>query len=396
MTSSPGDGERSGTRDVAVVGAGPAGQFIAAELHRFGLDVALLERRKTMAPGSRAIGIHSPALAALEPSGAVDSILAEAARIRRGEARTRSRTLGSVRFDRAGKRFPFSIAVPQSVTERALSELGPTPLRDVEVLAVENCGDAVELSTTSVGMPSRIRAKAAVIATGSSGRFLAAGEHDRRTYTDHFLMADIVEDAHQPEETAVITLDRAGVLESLPLPQGGRRIVAWDAGHATTEPVQDQLSRLRTAVEQRTGDSELANRIDSVSGFGIRNVLLRRMRHDRVFVIGDAAHEISPIGGQGMNLGLLDAATLAPRLGQLVRGRAGAELELDRWERRRLESGRFAAKLAALNTLAGRPRSRFGHAVRSAIVASALGTPVGRVAARAYGMGFDRDARLRR
>uniref|UniRef100_UPI0020297194 FAD-dependent oxidoreductase n=1 Tax=Caballeronia sp. INML5 TaxID=2921750 RepID=UPI0020297194 len=81
------------------------------------IDVAVLERRADSAPGTRAIGVHPPTLLALEASGAAEQILARAARIPRGIARTRDRQLGEVRFDRTGARFPFVAAVPQAVTE---------------------------------------------------------------------------------------------------------------------------------------------------------------------------------------------------------------------------------------------------------------------------------------
>ena len=55
--------------DVVVVGAGPVGALLAAELQRHGVEVRVLERRPTSGHGSRAIGVHVPVLAALERSG---------------------------------------------------------------------------------------------------------------------------------------------------------------------------------------------------------------------------------------------------------------------------------------------------------------------------------------
>jgi len=74
--------------EVLVVGAGPVGTLLAAELARFGVDAAVLERRPTAGGGSRAIGLHAPTLAALEAGGATDRILTRAVRVRRGEARS--------------------------------------------------------------------------------------------------------------------------------------------------------------------------------------------------------------------------------------------------------------------------------------------------------------------
>src|SRR5690606_6065815 len=62
-------------RDVIVVGAGPVGLLMAAELARHGVDVEVLERHQRPMPGTRAIGVHPPVLAALEPSGMTDRLL---------------------------------------------------------------------------------------------------------------------------------------------------------------------------------------------------------------------------------------------------------------------------------------------------------------------------------
>ncbi|WP_314431297.1 FAD-dependent monooxygenase, partial [Microbacterium lacticum] len=99
--------------DVAIVGAGPVGTLLAAELARLGVAAAVIEQRAEAGGGSRAVGIHATALAAMEASGATDRLLADALRVRVGEARRRGRTLGEVRFDRLHARHPFVATLPQ-------------------------------------------------------------------------------------------------------------------------------------------------------------------------------------------------------------------------------------------------------------------------------------------
>lgn len=409
--------------DVLVFGAGPTGLLIASELHRLGVDVLSVERRADTSPGSRAIGVHPPTLAALAPSGATEQILAEAVKISRGLAQTGGKTLGEVRFDRAAGPFPFIAAVPQAVTEAAVGAGAPLPRRGVSVLALRQDTSGVVATVQGPalqGEPYELRARIAVVAAGAPGRGLldAAFGVSAYEYPDRYLMTDIPAAPTQPRGVAIITLDQAGVLESFPLPGGGRRLVAWvgrggvgsgavvgteaTAAAATTpettyaataasdDPTRGAL--LRRAVAERTGDEALAAEVSNAQGFGIRRVLLRHMRVGRIFAIGDSAHEVSPIGGQGMNLGLLDAATLAPILARGLRGR-GLLAEVDRWERRRIASARTAVRLAGANTSMGRARSAPGHAAATIALGAALSWPTGRLAAHAYAMGLDRDAR---
>ncbi len=390
--------------DVIVVGAGPTGLLLAGELARRGVDVAVWESRRDAAPGSRAIGIHSPVLEALEASGLTESLLAGAARVTRGIARTGGRQIGVVRFDRLRTRFPFVVTVPQARTEAALAAAAPDPLRGVRVRAVRDRGTHVDVVAERGGEVVVASAGVVVLAAGARGRALAPAALRVRShaYRDRYLMADVNDPTGARTDTAVITLDAGGVVESFPLPDGRRRLVAWVGREAGGAGCGDgygggDAARLRHAVASRTGETALAAAIDdgAVSAFGIRRVLTSRMRFGRVIAIGDVAHEVSPIGGQGMNLGLLDAATLAPIVADWVR-RDDAPPALRGWERDRLASARVAAALAGLNTSIGRSRRGWAQRMTAVGLAAALSPPVVAVPTRAYAMGFDRAARGRR
>lgn len=417
--------------DVIVVGAGPTGLLIAAQLTRLGLDVAVLERRHSSGGGTRAIGVHAPVLAALEASGATERILAEAVRVSLGIARTRQRVLGEVHFDRLALRFPFVATVPQAVTEAAVATGGPEPRRGMRVDSVVPHGDGVRVRGVTVPMRAttgasdaepaapdaaasaatdaaevegELTASFVVVAGGASARGLTAMSRDMHvhTYRDRYLMADVPEAVSGETEAnaAVIHLNAAGVLESFPLPGGGRRLVAWDRFTRPDEKIRGgwlsddpaDLARLRDAVADRTGHADGAAGIERVSAFGVRRAVAPRMREGRMFIIGDAAHEVSPIGGQGMNLGLLDAAGLAPLIADWARTGTAPDTALARWEKNRLRSAHTAARLAGLNTALGRSRPAWAHAPAMTTLRAALAGPFASVPANAYAMGLDRGA----
>lgn len=379
--------------DVVVVGAGPVGLLCAAELAARGVDVDLLERRPAAGSGSRAIGIHAPVLAALERGGLTDRLLATAVRVHRGEARADGRLLGVVRFDRLPVRFPFVATLPQADTEAALAARAPEPLRGAQVLALLPRRDGVVVRSAVGGRIVERTARVVIVATGGGGRDLVYRPDAVPTtvYHDRYLMTDAAaapgrDATTAPGDVAVVDLGRAGVLESFPLPGGRRRFVVWDDPAADPSPAA-RAARLRAALAEH-GDHDAASAVDDATAFGVRRVVAPRLRNGGVLVIGDAAHEVSPIGGQGMNLGLLDAAGLAPLVAQWIREGAAPEAGLRRWEGQRVAAARRAARLATMNTALGRPLGR-AHALRTAGVRAMLAPPLGRLFAHAYAMGFD-------
>lgn len=371
-------------RDVLIVGAGPVGLALAADLRVRGVDVDLVERRSAADRGTRAIGIHSPALARLEASGATEALLERAVRIGRGEARADGRLLAAIRFDRLRARHPYVAALPQADTVEVLSSLAPPARRGVAVTAVRDHGTHVRAYATGPAGAEEVDARVVVVASGWSGRDLVyrPGAVRTREYPDRYVMADV---AAPGDATALVHLERDGVLESFPLPHGRRRLVAWD-GWAPIDG--DPAGRLREAVARRAGTDV---KITAASTFRVRRAVAPALRRGRIVVVGDAAHEVSPIGGQGMNLGLLDAMTLAPLLPSWVR--TGAEDGLERWERDRIASARHAARLALLNTVLGRAAGRAAHAVRTTALRTMLRGAGGALFTRAYAMRLDRAAR---
>lgn len=165
-----------------------------------------------------------------------------------------------------------------------------------------------------------------------------------------YAMAD-VDDERYPG-IAVLSFERGGVVETFPLPGGRRRWVALvadeQAGHA-----------LADTVAARTGESIVEGQ---VSVFTARQHIADRFVDDRVVLIGDAAHEVSPIGGQGLNLGWLDARDLASLLRDDPRP---TPAQWRRFERERRASARRAQAQAAFNMRMGRALSRPLHSARS-------------------------------
>ncbi|WP_343050690.1 NAD(P)/FAD-dependent oxidoreductase [Nesterenkonia sandarakina] len=391
-----------------VVGAGPVGLLLGALLRGSGVDVQILEQRSEGSGASRAIGVHAPVLTALEDSGLTAGLLEQAVRVTRGEARAQGELLGVVRFDRLSTRFPFVATLPQSGTEAVFAQAAPPPQRGVSVSAVRTCPDHVELETSHGDR----RAPVVVLAGGPRSRELVYRSAQAHTYPDRYLMTDVLisddlvpnrpvpgdqtsQDQlpeHSAAHTALVHLEPGGVLESFPLPQGRRRLVAWDSAGAAQNPALEDPAAQRDRLQRRLAahGQELTG---EVSSFGVRRFLAPALRRGRLLVIGDAAHEVSPIGGQGMNLGLLDAATLAPLLASWVNTGAAPEAALREWERTRLRSARRAARLAALNTRLGRPLPGAGDAVRRTGVRLMLGPGAGKAFAHAYSMGLDTASR---
>lgn len=368
--------------DVIVVGGGPVGLFLACLLAAHGLTVRVLERRAGRTGHSRAIGIHPPALEAFEEIGLTSQVLESGVRIHNGLLRGEREVLGELTFAGVSRRYPFIVSLPQHDTEalleRRLYELAPDALRrEARVCGVRDCGAHVRVTYGAPDGEHSLKARFVVGADGVQGvvRRLTGVPASGRTYADTYLMGDYL-DTTVYGPAAVISLPPDGVVESFPLPEGKRRWVVHTR-RLRPEATPHDLSRL---LWTRMGLHAPAKDNSMLSAFAVRRRVAARMVSGRVVLIGDAAHEVSPIGGQGMNLGWLDALALAPLL---ERGKP----DLRTFDRARRRSAQVAATQAELNMLMGRPLgSPRLRREREALLRRLLASPLAPVLARAFAM----------
>ena len=382
--------------DVLIIGAGPVGLFMASLLLQDGMDVQILEQRSAPEPHSRAIGIHPPALAALAGTGVAEALVAEGVPIRRGVAVAGGKCLAQMSFAGVSDRFPFILSLPQGRTEalleRRVNELDAGALhRGVRLTRLSDDGARVTVEAESGSALLRYTAPLVIAADGvrSTVRALRGVALRVKEYPDSYLMGDFADNtAFGPD--AALFLAGAGIVESFPLPGQRRRwVVRLGAGDLATGNLTTgdttaggpaggaeggDAGWLMRCVRERTGLGIDAGTNSMLSRFGVRTRLVPRMVAGRVVMIGDAAHEVSPIGGQGMNLGWLDAAALAPIVSAAVRGQeVGAALRT--FERTRLRAAVRATRQAEINMALGRPLPDRLLAVRNRAIGGVAAVP---------------------
>ncbi|MFB9308200.1 2-polyprenyl-6-methoxyphenol hydroxylase-like FAD-dependent oxidoreductase [Agromyces hippuratus] len=377
------DVERHAMHDVVIVGGGPVGLLLACLLAQRGRDVAVLERRTERSGRSRAIGIHPPGLRALGRVGLEAEVRGSGVEIRGGRVTCQGRVLGSMSFARAGSVWSLPQLETEAMLERRLAELAPAALaHGVEVRRLRDLGTHVEVTGDRAGGSVTVLARYVVGADGvrSGIRDLVGIGWASRPGRAHYVMGDTRDDTGEPT-TALLHFEPAGVVESFPLPGGRRRWVAW----VRRPPREAGAAQLATIVASRVDGRFDAEAAAEPSVFEARQHLAERMHRGRVALAGDAAHEISPIGGQGMNLGWLDAVLLDRELEHALESGAPYEA-FERYERERRSSASRAIRQAAFNMRMGAPAAGARLRVRNAAVRTLAVPPLRAVLARAFTM----------
>ncbi|MBT9613831.1 MAG: UbiH/UbiF family hydroxylase [Burkholderiales bacterium] len=336
------------TFDVAIVGAGLVGSSLALALRGTGLSVALIEARPPPALphdaswDNRIYAISPGSANFLEGLGTWGELPAE--RIERIEAMAIFGDDGLARLDfnayEAGLGELAYIAESRELQAILWRQI--VAASDVTLFCPGECA-ALEIADKAANLTLRdgrtLSAKLIVAADGARSwvRSQAGIEAHDKDYRQLGVVANFTTE-HPHHGTAYQWFQPEGVLAYLPLP-GNRISIVWSVQQALANELL-QLSpaalceRVALAGKMQLGVLEL---ITSPAAFPLHLIEPRQLVKPRVALIGDAAHQVHPLAGQGVNLGFGDARELATVLMNRGARDVGDGLLLRRYERARRE-----------------------------------------------------------
>lgn len=347
---------------VLIVGAGPTGLNVALSLAKRGVPFRIISDADGPGKHSRAMVVQARTLELYAQLGIADEVIAQGvvadrAHIREGDDEESAREVSTFSFRDLGGEispYPFALAYPQDDHERFL------------VGKLKEAGCEVEWQSKLTGFAMDDRGVRANISRNGQIEAIEAeyicgcdGAHSRvretlqigfpgGTYDQRFYVAD-VRISRGFDRDLYINLGKQILALMFPVRSSGMQRIIGLVPPGLEQRDDLTFEDVRKHVEDQVGVKVVD--VNWFSAYHVHHRVAARFREGRAFLLGDAAHIHSPVGGQGMNTGIGDALNLAWKLAEVIRGRADSSI-LETYEPERIA---FARSLVATTDRAFTP-----------------------------------------
>ena len=312
---------------VLIVGAGPSGLMMAAQLLRFGIQPIIIDSKKEMTKQSRALAVQARSLEIFRQLG-LDGIASEQGNVVKGAA-VYENSVEVLKLDLSeagsGKSaFPHILTLEQNKTEKILldyltSKACPV-YWDTELSDLKVTDEMVDAHVKRGLTKQTVRCEWLIGADGASSKIRKALglAFSGGTYLNRFYLADLQLADGPPPDFARVFLKDEGFGAMFPLPGGRQRFIGV-LPKTLKDRKEISFDDLKPYITYTLGFPLQGGSSYWFSIYQLHHRMADRFRVQSCFLIGDAAHVHSPVGGQGMNTGLQDAYNLAWKLAGVIK-----------------------------------------------------------------------------
>ena len=340
--------------EVLIVGAGPTGLSLAAQLIRYGVNFVLVDKKEDVTNLSKALVVHARTLEIYDQLGLAQTAVQNGTTVQNAvilHGGSERATLDFGTFGGPLSPFPFALIFEQSKNERLMLDFvqnhGHTVQWESDLRTIaQNATGVQAIIETANGQTQTIEARYLIGCDGASSttRHLLDLDFEGSTYPRIFFVADVDVPFDKPHDSLYASFEANSFLMLFPM-QGEKH---WrllgplpqyeKALHSN--PMQDVNVTFDDVADEIKATIKQPLPIEKVHWFSTYKVHTRRapsFRQQRCFIAGDAAHVHTPAGGQGMNTGIQDGYNLAWKLAFVLKHGANDSL-LDTYNTERVEN----------------------------------------------------------
>jgi 2-polyprenyl-6-methoxyphenol hydroxylase-like FAD-dependent oxidoreductase len=310
---------------VLIVGAGPSGLMMAAQLLRNGIQPIIIDSKHGPTDHSKALAVQARSLEIYRQMGILDRILQGGKKAQGVSLNQEGKKVAELSLKNVGSpktMFPFLLMYQQSKNERLLLDYltqNCCPVYwDTSLISLQQHEGHVDVLLQNSEGEKRLSCNWLIGADGA--RSIVRKQLDipftGDTYQHEFYLADVTLD-HSDDDNVHLFLARSGFAAFFLMPEENRyRIVGSLPPQLPTEEltIDDIKPHLKSITKTEIPILEC----HWFTTYRLHHRMAESFRSQRSFLIGDAAHIHSPVGGQGMNTGLQDAYNLAWKLAGVI------------------------------------------------------------------------------